>query len=137
MKHHDYPDPCSDLGWDYGHLHPSYPHESWAHLPSHHLCISSQLRYVYHAVPDPYFPTVPALSFSSTLPIRSLAAIRILRLPHGRFYVAKLVAAAFLGPRPSNKIIYHRNRNPADNTPANLLYVTRSEAALYGRLRRP
>lgn len=58
------------------------------------------------------------------------------RLDGARFTrrVHVLVAAAFIGPRPTGAIIRHLDGNPANNTPANLRYGTVSENA-YDRVR--
>lgn len=45
----------------------------------------------------------------------------------GPVYVHRLVADAFLGPRPRGKEIDHRDGNPKNNKPENLEYVTHSE----------
>jgi hypothetical protein len=44
--------------------------------------------------------------------------------------VHRLVAAAFLGPRPDGMMICHWNGDPADNRVENLRYATRVDNAL-------
>lgn len=44
-----------------------------------------------------------------------------------RTSVHQLVAEAFFGPRPQNKVVCHLNGNQADNRPGNLKYVTQAE----------
>lgn len=46
------------------------------------------------------------------------------------FLVHWLVAAAFIGPRPSGWVIDHRDNVPWNNQVGNLKYVTRSENAM-------
>ncbi len=41
--------------------------------------------------------------------------------------VHSLVAAAFIGPRPPKADVAHNDGNPANNTPSNLRYATRTE----------
>ena len=57
-----------------------------------------------------------------------------------RFYVHRLVAAAFLGPPPDGLDVNHKNGKKADNRLANIEYVTKSENAMHARVelkRRP
>jgi len=42
-------------------------------------------------------------------------------------YIHKLVALAFIGERPQNMVIDHKNRIRTDNNVENLRYVTRQE----------
>ena len=44
---------------------------------------------------------------------------------HYRVHV--LVMLTFIGPRPNNLVIDHRNRNRADNRLSNLLYCTQND----------
>ena len=44
---------------------------------------------------------------------------------HYRVHV--LVMLTFVGPRPNNLVIDHRNRNRADNRLSNLIYCTQAE----------
>jgi hypothetical protein len=44
-----------------------------------------------------------------------------------RVLVHRLVAAAFHGERPPEKIVHHRDHNKRNNMPDNLQYVTRSD----------
>lgn len=44
--------------------------------------------------------------------------------------VHRLVAAAFLGPRPSDRIVHHKDHNKQNNRPENLEYVTPSQNTL-------
>lgn len=44
-----------------------------------------------------------------------------------RFFVHRLVAAAFIGPQPAGQECRHLNGNPADNSLANLAWGTQSD----------
>ena len=48
-----------------------------------------------------------------------------------KYFVHRLVAEAFIGPRPIGKEINHIDGNPANNSAANLEYVTRQENTLH------
>jgi hypothetical protein len=43
------------------------------------------------------------------------------------FYVHTLVALAFIGPRPSDKVVNHKDGNRWNNRPSNLEYITVAE----------
>lgn len=47
--------------------------------------------------------------------------------------VHKLVADAYLGPRPDGKVVDHIDGNILNNAPENLRYVTHRENVVYGR----
>lgn len=41
--------------------------------------------------------------------------------------IARLVAAAFIGPRPDGQVVRHRDGNKARNVPSNLVYGTQQQ----------
>lgn len=75
----------------------------------------------------------------SRLRIRSygylnLAGYRVVQIvPHGKFFVHRLVARTFIGPPPSSQAaeIHHVDGNKGNNQVNNLEYVTRSQNIMY------
>lgn len=51
--------------------------------------------------------------------------------PRQTFTLHDLVASAFLGERPANAVIAHKNRDKSDNRSANLMYTTQSANNLH------
>lgn len=51
-------------------------------------------------------------------------------------YVHELVAEAFIGPRPSGMVVDHIDRNPRNNAPSNLRYVSVADNTRNSKLRK-
>jgi len=61
------------------------------------------------------------------LTLRDEPTYEVVVINNKRYLVHRLIARAFLGPRPPNKIVHHKDHVKRNNRPGNLEYVTPSQ----------